>query len=483
MTVKLFTAALVTESTSFSPFRTALGDFDRAGPDGKLLGALVGSVLDVYRRRALERGWTVVQGLAAGAMPGGMVTRAAYQALREELLAGLQAALPVDVVMLFLHGAMLAEGEDDPEGDLLREIRRLVGPAAPIGVEFDPHANLSERMVRSANVLVCFKEWPHVDIHERADDVFELTAATLERRVRPVAAVWDCRMLSLYHTMESPTRELLAEIRSREGKDGILSISFVHGYPFADVPDAGTRMLVLADGDGARAATVAEELGRKVFQLRGRTHPRHLGLSEGLDRIAAATRFPVVVADISDAPGAGAPGDATFLVRGLIERGIRDAAVAYLWDPVMTAVAINAGEGAVLDLRLGGKMGRTSGDPLDLRVRVIRALPGTRVRDGGRELPVGDLAVVEAKGIEIVLSKDRPAAMGAGHFESAGIDPTRRRVLVVKSVNNFRAGFEAVAAEFVYIAGPGALTTDLRLHPFRRITRPRWPFDPEPFGR
>lgn len=487
--MKVFIAGLVTESTSFSPFRTSLADFERAGPDGKLLGAMVGSVLDVFRRRAEERGWEVRQGLAAGAMPGGPVTRSAYAALRSELLDSLAQAGEVNAVLLFLHGAMLAEGEDDPEGDLLAAIRARVGPGVPIGVEIDPHANLSDRMVEHADVLVAFKEWPHVDPLDRAHDVFDLVAAMVERGVRPVRAVHECRMLSLFHTMELPTRELLDDIRAREGKNGILSISFIHGYPFADVPDAGAKMLVIANRDVEKARAVAKELGERVWAMRGKTHPRHLGLEEGLDQVVAAGAHPVLVADISDAPGAGAPGDATFVIRGLLERGVRNVAVAYLWDPVMTDVAITAGVGAELALRLGGKMGPASGTPLDLTCRVVNTAPDARVmtppagqsEEAGHPVavPVGDLAVVESQGISIVLSKERPVAMHAGHFAQVGIPPAAQRVLVVKSVNNFRAGFEAVAGTFVYIAGPGALSTNLRLHPYRRIRRPMWPLDDE----
>ncbi len=480
--MRIVTGGLATESTSFSPFRTTLGGFEEAGPAAMQFGGLVRSALAVFRSRGLARGDTVIEGFGAGAMPGGPVTRAAYATLRARLLDSIAAALPVDAVVLFLHGAMLAEGEDDPEGDLLDAIRRLVGPEATIGAEFDLHANLSARMVEHSNILVAYKEWPHIDILERAADAFDLTVAIAEGTIHPTPAVFDCRMLGLFHTMESPTKELVDDIRAREGRDGILSISFVHGYPFADVADAGTKMLVYADGNPAQAAAVAEELGRRAFALRGRAHPRHLSLEEGLDRIAASTRFPTVVADISDAPAAGAPGDATFLIRGLLDRGIRDVALAYLWDPVMVEVAFAAGEGATIELRVGGKMGPTSGHPLDLSARVVTTRRAVRVPGVGGDTGVGDVAVIETAGITIVLSKDRPVAMNSGHFDAAGIDPRKQRTLVVKSVNNFRAGFEAIAGEFVYIAGPGALTTDLLQHPFRRIGRPRWPFDPEPFA-
>jgi len=478
--MKLFTGGLLAETTGFSPLRTGLGDFEPA--DGKLFGAVVGQMVEVFDRRGRERGWEVVRGLLAGAMPGGVVSRSAYETLRDRMLADLRAALPVDVVMLSLHGAMVADGYDDCEGDLLARIRIMVGPKVPIGVELDPHCNLSEAMVRAADILVMYKEWPHVDMLERANDVFALTEACLEGRIRPRIAVWDCRMLDCFHTMEPPVKPLLDEIRHLEGRDGILSISIVHGYPFGDVPDGGTKMMVISDDQPERGARLAEQLGRRLFAMRGKTRPRHLPLEEGLDAVEQAVRHPVVVADVSDAPGAGAPGDATSLLAGLLRRQIRDVALAYLWDPGMVSLAINAGVGARLPMRLGGKTGPGSGTPLDLECEVVLVVRNHVVPGVQGPTPVGDVAVVRTSGVEIVLSAQRPAAMTSEHFVSLGIDPRARRVLVVKSVNNFRAGFEAVAGQFVYVCPPGTLDTSLSSLPFRRIGRPRWPFDQDPFG-
>jgi len=480
--LKMFTAGLMTETTSLSPIPTGLADFEREDRGGHLLAAFVARQVDVFDSLAEERGWEVARGLVAGAMPGGLVTRHAHESLRDELLADLRSAMPVDIVLLALHGAMTADGYDDCEGDLLKRVRDVVGPDVPIGVELDPHANLSHLMVESADILVCYKDWPHVDTVERARDVFHLTAAVLEGRVKPTVAVWDCRMMGCYHTMEPPVKGLIDRFRALERRADVLSISLVHGYPFGDVPDAGTKMMVFTDGNPTLAEELAESLGRQLFDMRGRTHPPHVGLNDGLDAVAAADSAPVVVADTSDAPGGGAPGDATYVLEGLLRRGIPRVALAYLWDPAMVGLAMRAGEGARLPMRIGGKMGPTSGAPLDVDAEVIRVLEDLTVPTEEGPVPVGDVAVIRVGEARIVLSSDRPAAMSAAHFEAAGIDPSACRVLVVKSVNNFRAGFEAIAGEFVYISGPGALDTSLRSHPFQRITRPRWPFDEDPFG-
>lgn len=480
--MKLFTAGLATETNSFSPIPTGLDAFAagflvRGGAPEH--APMFAAPLVVFRRMARARGWDVVEGLCAFAEPAGPTLRAAYEALRDELLGELARALPVDAVLLNLHGGMIADGYDDCEGDLLARVRALVGPDVPIGAELDPHCHLGPAMLAHATALVCYKHYPHIDFAERAAELFEIVAAAAEGRVRPRMSSYDCRMIGGYHTTLEPMKSYVERLVAREREPGVLSISLVHGFPWGDVPEAGTRVLVVTDDRPALGEALARELGEALIELRGRTFRRPLGLAEGLDRALACPEGPVVVADISDNSGAGAPGDATYVLAELLRRGARDAALACIYDPGAVALAAAAGEGATLELRVGGKLGRMSGAPLDLRATVLRVVRGLTQPFGGAENPIGDAVLLRCEGVSVVINTVRSQVFSPEVFARVGVDPGRQRLLVVKSSQHYRAGFAGLAAELLDVAAPGAVAPDFAALPLRRISRPKWPLDPD----
>jgi microcystin degradation protein MlrC len=232
--MRIFTGSLATETNTFGPIPTGLASFKDRGyfpagthPDG--LSFFAGP-LWVAREGGPAKGWTLIEGLVASAQPGGTTTKEAYETLRDELLADLRGALPVDIVLLGLHGAMVADGYDDCEGDLLRRAREIAGPGVVIGAELDPHNHLTAAMLENADILVAFKEYPHTDIVERAREVIALAEAISKRTIRPLHAVVDCNMIVALHTTRDPARSFVDRIQSLEGKDGILSISITHGF-------------------------------------------------------------------------------------------------------------------------------------------------------------------------------------------------------------------------------------------------------------
>jgi microcystin degradation protein MlrC len=355
--MRVFTATLVTETNTFSPIPTGMAAFRhdllcRAGehPDRPTLFT---GPLWAARQRAKERNWQLSEGLCAVAQPGGITARATYEALRDELLDDLRRALPVDMVLLQLHGAMVADGYEDCEADVLARVRALVGQDTVVGVELDSHCHLSAAMLQPADVMVIFKEYPHTDALERAFELVDLCAATATRDIRPVMATFDCRMAGVYHTPRQPMRGFVDRLKALEGKDGILSVSVAQGFPWGDTPDMGTKILVVSDGDRARAEALAEKLGRELIGLRGNTTPQYLTINQALDR-AALLAGPAVIADTADNAGGGAPSDSTFLLRAILARGLSDVCIGPFWDPVAVRFAHEAGEGARLHLRLGG---------------------------------------------------------------------------------------------------------------------------------
>lgn len=482
--MRVFTASLATETNTFAPMPTGLAAFKQDGGGYFPAGShpdhltLFSGPLWAARQRAREHGWQVIEGLVAAAQPSGITTRLAYETLRDELLADLRAALPVQMVLLGLHGAMVADGYPDCEGDLLTRVRQIVGPGVVVGAELDPHHHLSAAMVEQADLLIAFKQYPHTDVLERAFELVDLCAAQVAHGRRPVASVVDTGMAVVVHTTREPAQGFVQRLQALEGQGAVLSISLTHGFPWGDVPDMGTKLLVYTDGRAAEGQALARRLADELIAMRDLLDPPWLDIDGAIDAALAAPPGLVVMADSADNPGGGAAGDSTFILRRLIERQIRSAALGPLWDPQAVRIAFEAGVGARLPLRLGGKVGPMSGDPLDAHCHVLALVPEL-VMSGlaGTPVALGDAALVQVDGIELVLTSRRGQAMGTDLFTQLGCDLPRRRLVVVKSSQHFKAAFAPLAVLIVYASAPGSVTSDLRLLDYRHIQRPKWPID------
>jgi microcystin degradation protein MlrC len=482
--MRLFVAALGTETNSFSPIPTGLGSFEEylwfpAGSHPDEPRFFTGPIV-AARRRAARDGITVIEGLAAFAAPAGPTSRHAWERLRDQLLDQLRAALPLEIVLLSLHGAMVADDCDDCEGDLLARVRALVGAEVVVAAELDLHCHLTEQMLAASDLLVLYKEYPHTDTYERAEELLDLALRTARGEIRPVLAAFDCRMIATIHTTREPARSFVARMKALEGRDGVLSVSLCHGFPWADVADLGVQVLVVTDGDHGKAQALAAGLGRKVQALRGRTAAPMLGHAEGLERALATAGGPVVLADTSDNAGGGAPADATFLLRLLLERGVGGAALGPFWDPVAVGFCQLAGVGARLRLRLGGKVGPVSGDPLDVEADVLHLARGAKQRFAGGSTQLGDIAAIRIGGVEVLLNATRTQAFDPALFTDHGIALADKKLIVVKSAQHFHAGFAPLAKDVLWLDGPGALTQDFSRLPYTRVRRPIWPLDPLP---
>ncbi|HLW92961.1 MAG TPA: M81 family metallopeptidase [Roseiarcus sp.] len=490
--MRIFAASFATETNTFSPVPTDRASFERAfyaGP-GRHPEAptLCSAPMVALRRRAREEGFTLIEGTAAWAEPGGLLQRKAYEELRDEILDQLRAALPVDGVVLGLHGAMVAQGYDDCEGDLLERIRVIVGRDVLIAAELDPHSHLTKKRVANADILAAFLEFPHVDFVERAEHIVDLALSALRGEIKPVMAGFDCRMIDVFPTSREPMRGFVDRIRAMQGQGGILSISFIHGFMAGDVPEMGAQMLVVADGDRDKAAALATSLGLEVFAMRGRTAMPMLDVDAGLDAAlslaAAAKGKPVVVADVWDNPGGGVAGDGTIILRRLIERKIGGAAVASIWDPIAVSFCLAAGEGARIELRFGGKAGPDGGAPIDALVDVIRARPESWQSFGASRVSLGPTALIRLVGadLEVILNTNRAQAFEPDIFSNLGVDPGGKAILLVKSTNHFYAGFAPIAAGVIYIDAGAPYPSRPKETKYQKLAREIWPRVDNPHG-
>jgi microcystin degradation protein MlrC len=483
--MRVFTASLATETNTFSPMLTSRTEFEESfyAPAGKHpdYPKLFTAPLAAARKRAKSSNWEVVEGTCTFAEPAGTVTRETYEGLRDEILDQLKAAMPVDAVLMGLHGAMVADGYDDCEGDLLQRIRKIVGPKVPIGAELDPHCHMTDAMVASTDAMICFKEFPHTDFAERGEELVQIIADTAVGKIKPVQSLYDCRMINSYPTSREPMRSFVDKFKAMEGKDGILSISMVHCYPYADVPDLGTKMLVVTDNNKAHGDKVAKRLGEELIAMRDTVRPAFLTLEGALDAALKVEGGPAVVAEPADNAGGGAPSDSTFFIELLRKRRVKNVCIGPIWDPIAVRMCHAAGDGASFDLRFGGKMGPSSGEPVDAKVKVIKCVKDAIQTFSGAVVPLGDAASIEFDGITVALISIRTQALGTDLFTNLGVDLKSKRVIIVKSTNHFHGAFGPIAKQVLYSDGPGALPRDFKKVPYTRVKRPIWPLDDNPW--
>ncbi len=482
--MRLFAATLATETNTFSPLPTSLESyreavFLRPGEHPDDAPRMCTAPLFVARRRATRDGFTLIEGSCFAASPAGTTNRQDYEAMRDEILGQVAAALPLNGVLLGLHGAMVAHGYDDVEGDIIERVRAIVGSNCVIGVELDPHCHLTRKRVGLADIIITYKEFPHTDVVDRAEEVLDLVLATIRGEVKPVMSVYDCRQIASYPTTQPLMRAFVDRVKGLEGKDAVLSVSIVHCFPYADVAELSSRVLVVTDGDKAKGEALATTLGKELVGMRGKTAPDYLDVAGAVAIGMAANETPVVLAEPADNAGGGAPSDNTTIIRELMARGATNAAVGPIWDPIAVRLCFDAGLGAKFPLRFGGKTGPQSGQPIDATVEVIALARDAWQSFGPTQVALGDCAAIRVDGIEVVLITKRTQALGLELFSNLGINPLAKSILVVKSTNHFMAAFGPIAKRVLYVDSDAPLSRDYRKIPYTKVDRPIWPLDAE----
>ncbi|WP_192923664.1 M81 family metallopeptidase [Sinorhizobium meliloti] len=485
--MRIFTAALATETNTFSPICIDRRAFEASlyAPPGKHpeTPTLCTAPITVGRRVTAQKGWELIEGTAAWADPAGLVNRQTYEDLRDEILGQLRSALPVDAVVLGLHGAMVADGCEDTEGDLLQRVREIVGADVLVCAELDPHSHLTTRRAAAADFFVFFKEFPHTDFVERAEDLWRIAIDTLEGRVTPVMSIFDCRMIDVFPTSRDPMRSFVDKLMQIERDDAdVLSLSVVHGFMAGDVAEMGTKMLVVTNGKAEKGEALARELGLELFSRRGTYRMPEIDERQAVAQALAAPAGPVVIADMWDNPGGGTAGDATVVLEELIARNATDTAIGTIWDPMAVQICMAAGEGAEIPLRFGAKSGPGTGRPIDGIVKVVKLVRNAEMRFGESFAPFGDAVHIRLHGIDIILNTTRAQSFDPSLFSVMGIDPTSKKILVIKSTNHFFASFSKIASEILYCSAGTPYPNDPARTPYRRARRDIWPMTTDPHG-
>jgi microcystin degradation protein MlrC len=297
-------------------------------------------------------------------------------------------------------------------------------------------------------------------------------------------------------------RQFIQAMTEVEQQDGVLSVSFAHGFPFGDVPDAGGKILVVTDNNPSLAKELAQSLGQQIFALRHQINFPCLPLYKALSKaqtlaeknLATENHKPIVIADQSDNAGGGAPGDATYALAWLLEHQLQNVGMAIFYDPQVVKLSIAAGVGAQLNIRLGGKLGPTSGDPLDIAVTVIgiqrnyqHRFPQIDLKTGKESEPVywpiGDTVALHCQAIDLIVSSERAQCFSPCIFTDLGINPNEKSLLVIKSAQHFYGAFAPMASEVIYMAAPGAVPPIMQQIPYQRMrTDNKFPWVEDPFS-
>jgi microcystin degradation protein MlrC len=391
--------------------------------------------------------------------------------------------MPVNAVVLGLHGAMVADGYLDPEGDLLSRIREIIGPDILLCAELDPHSHLTAKRVAAVDFFVVFKEFPHTDFVDRAEDLWRIAVDTLEGRVKPVMSVFDCRMIDVFPTSRQPMRSIVDRMMEVEATDDdVLSLSVIHGFMAGDVPEMGTKTIAVTNGKAEKGEALARTLGLDLFAKRGTFMMPWMDEHEAVTRALEIPEGPVVIADMWDNPGGGTAGDSTVVLEELLARSVEDVAFGLIWDPIAVQICMAAGEGAEIPLRFGAKSAPGTGNPVDGLVKVVKLKRNAEMRFGDSIAPFGDAARIHYRGIDIVLGSVRVQSYDPSQFTALGIDPTQKRILVIKSTNHFYAAFSKIAREILYCSAGTPYPNNPATNPYRRVRRDIWPIMANPHG-
>lgn len=448
------------------------------------------TIVDGFVRGLRDAGEEMIPLVWLDANTGPPVSRPSFDAITSELLDRLQRVLPVDGVLLSLHGAFAAEGIDDADGAVLTAVRRLVGENCPVMSVHDLHCNLTLEMADAADVLVVERTYPHVDMAERARHAAELMVRTVRGEIRPQMAFRRLPLLWSAAKMidaEPPMSLAVEKLREINACPGVLSTSIGVGYQWIDNPTVGASAIIVTDGNQELAQSFVEELGRWVWDRRAEWQRPLLPPAQALATGTSANRFPIVLADQGDNTGGGAAGDATEILRLFLQERLAPSAVLYMVDPPVAAEAIAAGVGAEIDVQVGGKSQTLIGPPVPMRVCVRAVSDGRFTYDGpmwaGVPANVGPTAWLEQDGVHVVVISGRHQPIDLALCRSLGLDCRQMKYLSVKSTGHFRSGFGPIAGSIFNVDTASTLSHDIRRLPYTRLGRAMYPLQADaPLG-
>ena len=496
MAIRIVTGGISQETNTFQHELTSLEDFQKGSSridrgqeilDLEGTGTIYGGIIDEAKKNDVE----LIPTTFGQAVPGGPVTREAFETMRDEIVEGIRNAGQIDGVLLGIHGAMALEHLPDGEGPLLTAIREVVGPEIPIVAPLDLHTNLSDEMMEQCDAFVGYKHYPHIDTPETGARAMEILLATIRGDITPVMAYTRVPLIapnqSMVTTWESPLKKAIDRAREIEQEPNVVAATVLGGFPFSDQEFTGVATIVVTNNDKALAKQYADALAQMCWDLREDFAIHPTPIADAIAEAMAGEPGSVyVLADISDSGASGTAGDGTAVLKGLLAANARSAAVAQIMDKAAVQACIDAGVGSTVTLSVGGKHDGLHGDPVEVTGMVRLIHEGGFVMAGpmgaGTRSSRGKTVVLEINGpggIELQLTDLRGHPNDLNFFRAFGIEPTQRRILMLKSAAHFRAAFEPIATKVIEVDAPGISSPNLHSFSYKNLRRPIFPLDPD----
>ncbi len=472
---------------------TGLDDFRQLRGEDLLrargMRTFIGGMIDACDGSAHE----IVPTFWALAGPSGTIEASAYASLKAELVNALATAMPVDAVALSMHGAGVVDGIDDLEGDLAAAVREVIGDL-PFVVPLDLHGNITTSMAAPIDVMLGVREYPHTDAFDRGVEAISILADIHSGGLKPVTHVTQVpALLPTSTTDEGPAARLRDLCLAAEETDGVIDVSFFHGFPYTDVPATGASIVVTTHGDGPLAEKISRRLGEIVWDARTtfltESVPPDVAIEVARQSLLEEGG-PVVINDTADNPGGGTPGDGTHVLRALLDANVEGSCFGFVFDAAVADAAHAAGVGEMIEIRLGGRHDALHGEPIEAVAYVKTLTDGRFVYENpmlaGVPANLGRCArlVIGSDdrgrgGVDVIVTSRRSQTFDPVIFTLHGIDVSTRSLVGLKSSQHFRGGFRDIASAIVTADSPGLTTLDVTVFDHVHSGRALWPIDPQ----
>jgi microcystin degradation protein MlrC len=519
--LRIFSAGVLHETLYFSSLskQATLANFEEsywargeAGKHGNPVNYWAIAMQRWYELAGRDQ-YEYVESLATGAGASGLLNEEGYATIKKIILDDLiekKRKGDIDIVLLNLHGAMIVDGCFDCEGDIIKAVREIVGEETTIAIIIDPHAHITDDMLAITDLLMCYREYPHTDVAEVAEQLYDLAVKARKKEIDPAMVVVDAHMITQLATQEKPMRTIVDAIKQFEGKDGIERVTIGHSFPWSDNPDIGVKPLVIYDqltpGAKEKAEQLAEAIAMVLYEAREETKPECMALEDALDSLRKyAGKLPYVFADYADNAGGGADNCSTFIMHDLIRSNFEgSAAMSSFWDPEAVETLLTKKAGDRMRISIGGGHGEDelyNGKPLDVEVEIVGQcaenfaqdfagglwntgrMAGVKITkyygDNGEVIDFDKDLNPEAKhsALYLVVNDIRVQTFSPDCFEKVGIACADKDLLVVKSMFHYRAEFSKIAGSFCSISTPGILNPRIDLIEYENLPSERemWP--------
>jgi len=446
----------------------------------KLTTSVVGGMLSALRQSGAETAPLIY----ASACSGGPITRECYAQLRGEWFDRLKRALPVDGVLLPLHGAALAEGLDDPEGDMIRAARDLVGPDVPVLVTLDLHAHVTQEMVQHADAMLAWETYPHCDQYSTGQRAVRLLLDMFAGKCKPTMAMSKVPVItSAVHGStcdDDPFAELMRYTKSLEQRNDVLSTSLFLIHPYMDCEDMGSGGLVVTDNDLDLAETLATDIAWRYWDRRHDLEPKTLTPADAIAKGMQIDGGPVILVETADCCGGGAAGDSIATLSALVDRGVEAVTIVPVVDPEAANACHHAGVGAELSIAIGHKLDPRWGDAREFNGRVEVLSDGDFVYTGGQwegHARMGPTAVFSIGAIHVIIMSRATYDWADEQLRTVGLDPSKAKFIVAKNPMNYRLAYGAIAKGMIVLDTPGPTPATLKHVEFKKLARPYFPAD------